>query len=249
MARFLISQTALYRLDYCSLFGRLSALIGDSGIYALIKTEDFASVTRRKFKRHKIKCHDTTLPASVQQHAAQLAEYLSQLLDQTVTPVPSASTPEADNSCLPELELFSALPHAQVLNSREYQALQKLKPPLIYQNYLSPFACTAFELLCQIPPQLVTYHELGLLTHQSARSSASSNVSRTEQTQERNPTCDQYLQCNYGQAVGRIMACNHLLLLLPCHLVVPNDPTRGIGNYQLGTAAKRYLLQRLGLVS
>ena len=48
------------------------------------------------------------------------------------------------------------------------------------------------------------------------------------------------------RAVGGVMARNPAPLLLPCHRVVPT--TGGVGNYAFGSAFKRELLQREGLL-
>jgi len=44
------------------------------------------------------------------------------------------------------------------------------------------------------------------------------------------------------RAVGRVMATNPFLLLVPCHRVVRSDFT--LGGFGLGTALKREILQR-----
>jgi|WetSurMetagenome_2_1015567.scaffolds.fasta_scaffold520948_2 O-6-methylguanine DNA methyltransferase len=47
------------------------------------------------------------------------------------------------------------------------------------------------------------------------------------------------------RAVGNVMACNPVPILIPCHRVVPSSG--GVGNYGLGPQLKRALLTREGV--
>jgi O-6-methylguanine DNA methyltransferase len=47
------------------------------------------------------------------------------------------------------------------------------------------------------------------------------------------------------RAVGNVMACNPVPILIPCHRVVPSSG--GVGNYGLGPQLKRTLLAREGV--
>ena len=47
------------------------------------------------------------------------------------------------------------------------------------------------------------------------------------------------------RAVGNVMACNPVPILIPCHRVVPSSG--GVGNYGLGPQLKRMLLAREGV--